>query len=48
MYVSLRQKAILSTVGLVFSIGILLLFPWWLVLLAFAVMGPFFLKILTA
>ncbi|MDS0475910.1 hypothetical protein [Natrinema sp. 1APR25-10V2] len=48
MYIDLRQKVIASVVGVVFVLGALVLFPWWLALLVFFAMVPFYMKILTA
>ena len=48
MYLDIRQKALASSVGLVFALGILLIFPWWLAFLAFGAMIPFFTRVLAA
>ncbi|EMA32027.1 hypothetical protein [Natronobacterium lacisalsi] len=48
MHISLRQKAIVATVGVLFALGAVVVFPWALTIIAFAVMIPFFYTVLTA
>ncbi|WP_265109701.1 hypothetical protein [Halosolutus halophilus] len=48
MYLDVRQKLIASIVGLLFALGAMLLFPWWLALVAYGAMFPFFARVLAA
>ncbi|WP_247003772.1 hypothetical protein [Halosolutus gelatinilyticus] len=48
MYLSIRQKLTASSIGLLFAIGVLHLFPYWLALVAFGAMIPFFTRVLAA
>ncbi|ELY82462.1 hypothetical protein [Natrinema pallidum] len=48
MYIDLRQKVIASIIGVLFLVGALVLFPWWVALFVFAVMLPFYRRVLTA
>lgn len=48
MYLDIRQKLIASIVGILFALGVLLLFPWWLAFVAYGAMIPFFAKVLAA
>ncbi|WP_254762727.1 hypothetical protein [Natrinema marinum] len=48
MYIDLRQKVIAGVVGVTFVLGALVLFSWWLALFVSLVMGPFYMKVLTA
>ncbi|WP_222920280.1 hypothetical protein [Natrinema sp. SYSU A 869] len=48
MYIDLRQKVIASIIGVLFVVGALVLFPWWVALFVFLVIVPFYMKVLTA
>lgn len=48
MYVDLRQKVVASLIGVAFVVGALALFPWWVALLVFFVLVPFYVKVLPA
>ena len=48
MYLDIRQKLIASIIGLLFALGVTLLFPWWLALVAYGAMIPFFTRVLAA
>ncbi|MGQ3412559.1 hypothetical protein [Natrinema versiforme] len=48
MYIDLRQKVLASVIGVLFVVGAFVLFSWWLALLVFFVILPFFMKVLTA
>ncbi|MFC4541129.1 hypothetical protein ACFO5R_04205 [Halosolutus amylolyticus] len=48
MYLDIRQKLIASVVGILFALGMLILFPWWLALLGYGAMLPFFARVLAA
>ncbi|ELY64932.1 hypothetical protein [Natrinema versiforme] len=48
MYIDLHQKVVASVIGVLFVVGAFVLATWWLALVVFFVMAPFFLKVLTA